>query len=55
MHLMRALLLDVLALLPSAFMGRRALVLENLALRHQLLMLRRRGQRPDVLDRDRWF
>ncbi len=52
---MRALLLDVLSLVPSAFKSRGALVLENLALRHQLLMLERRGTRPSVLDRDRWL
>ena len=50
---MRSLLLDVLALVPSALKSRQALVLENLALRHQLLMMRRRGVRPAVRNLDR--
>ena len=37
----------------SAVSGRRALVLENLALRHQIDVLQRQVKRPKLRDRDR--
>lgn len=35
--------------------GSHALVLENLALRRQLAIYRRKQHRPRVVGRDRWF
>ena len=40
-------------LLGTAFRSRRSLILENIALRHQLQVLGRRKQRPLLKDRDR--
>ncbi|GJM22510.1 MAG: hypothetical protein DHS20C15_24250 [Planctomycetota bacterium] len=45
----------LLALLRSALVDRQRLVLENLALRQQVAMLRRGVKRPRVKDRDRIF
>jgi transposase InsO family protein len=46
----------LLSLASSAFKSRRALVLENLALRHQLQVLQRSGKRPRFrpIDRGLW-
>ena len=51
MPLLPALLLA----LRAAFRRRRHLVLENVALRHQLAVLRRQLKRPHLQDRDRRF
>jgi transposase InsO family protein len=45
----------LLLLLRAAVLGRRDLALENLALRQQLLVLKRKNPRPQLLDRDRLF
>ena len=39
----------------SAAKGRRNLVFENLALRHQLAVLRRQSKKPKLKDTDRLF
>src|SRR5215468_7473453 len=52
---MRTLLLAVLAAARSSLKSRRALALENLALRQQLAVLRRRTKRPKLSPVDRAF
>ena len=45
----------LLSLLRSAFRDRERLVLENLALRQQVAILRRGVKRPKLEDKDRIF
>jgi hypothetical protein len=52
---MARLLLLLLGLLRSAYRSRADLMLENVALRHQLGVLMRAGRRPRVTAADRWF
>ena len=40
---------------PSALKSRRGLTLENVALRHQLMVLQRQRGNPRLKDRDRLF
>ena len=50
-----ALTLLLLRAITLAFRGHHDVVLENLALRHQLRTLRRRAKRPHLRTRDRMF
>jgi len=53
---MLALLCFVLAVLASPFKSKRQLEAENAALRHQLIVLRRKVRgRPRLTNNDRWF
>ena len=53
---MLALLCFVLAVLASPFKSKRRLEAENAALRHQLIVLRRKVRdRPRLTNNDRWF
>ncbi len=52
---MTRLILQLLGALRSAFRGRAALVLENLALRQQLAAFAHDRRRPRVTPADRWF
>ena len=52
---MLSLVLALIAFLRSACRSRRDLALENLALRHQINVLRRGVTRPPIQDRDRLF
>ena len=53
---MFALLCFVLAVLVSPFKSRSRLEAENAALRHQLIVLRRKVRgRPQLTNHDRWF
>ena len=52
---MITLLLHLLRLLPFLFGGHRQLALENLALRHQLAVYKRTGNRPRLRITDRLF
>ncbi len=45
----------ILRFLSSGFKSRQALVLENVALRHQIEVLQRNSGRPDLRWRDRAF
>ena len=53
--IMFGLLYSVIAILVSAFKSRRALMLENLALRQQVVLLKRSVKRPRVTVSDRIF
>jgi hypothetical protein len=53
---MFALLCSVLAVLASPFKSKRRLEAENVALRHQLIVLQRKVQgRVRLTNNDRWF
>jgi putative transposase len=52
---MRTLVLAMLAAARSSLQSRRALALENLALRQQLVVLRRHAKRPTLSRADRAF
>ena len=52
---MREALLLLGRVIASSLKPRRELVLENLALRHQLQVLTRRAPGPELEDRDRRF
>jgi putative transposase len=52
---MRKTLFCLVAFLVSGFKERRALALENLALRHQLAVLKRSNARPRLRSKDRFF
>ena len=53
---MLALFCFVLALLASPFKSKSRLEAENVALRHQLIALRRKVRgRPSLTNNDRWF
>jgi hypothetical protein len=52
---MRTLLLAMLSAARSSLKSRRALALENLALRQQLVVLRRHAKRPKLSRADRAF
>jgi hypothetical protein len=52
---MLGFLLDVFRLVCAFGKGHRAVVLENLALRHQLAIYKRKQQRPRLNGWDRWF
>ena len=53
---MFALLCFVLAVLSSPFKSKSRLEAENAALRHQLIVLRRKVRgRPRLTNNDRWF
>ena len=52
---MTALLLGLFRLIWLLKSGHRAVVLENLALRQQLAVYRRKKKRPRLVRRDRWF
>ena len=53
---MIALVCFVLAVLTSPFKSKSRLEAENAALRHQLIVLRRKVRsRPQLTNNDRWF
>lgn len=52
---MSAVILVLLRALISGCRSRRRLLLENLALRHQLTVLRRQTRRPKLRPADRWL
>ncbi len=54
-YIFRFMLLLLFRTLFSALRSHRALALENLALRHQLELLKRNTKRPHIKNRDRLF
>ncbi len=52
---MLALISAMLRVLPSTLRSRSELVLENMALRHQLTILKRSISKPRLKNADRWF
>ena len=52
---MLAILLGLFQLIWLFGRGHHAVVLENLALRQQLVIYKRKKKRPRLVGRDRWF